>query len=96
MGFNPAALAVVADRLSQAEDDWRPFHAPSFMRAFYPRPESWEPHHPKTGGRAKFHAVPNAKVPRTHVQQADDPIGRLLAIAAGERSKETNDVATTT
>ncbi|MEA3217211.1 MAG: hypothetical protein QOJ19_3367, partial [Acidimicrobiia bacterium] len=50
-GFNLAALALVADRLSQAEDDWRPFYAPSFMRAFYPRPESWEPHHPKTRGR---------------------------------------------
>jgi pimeloyl-ACP methyl ester carboxylesterase len=97
MGFNPAALAVVADRLSQAEDDWRPFYAPSFMRAFYPRPESWEPHHPKTRGRrARLHAVPNAKVSRTQLEQADDPIDRLLAVAAVERSKETNDVATTT
>jgi pimeloyl-ACP methyl ester carboxylesterase len=43
MGFNPAALAVVADRLSQAEDDWRRFHAPPLLRSVYPRPESWRP-----------------------------------------------------
>jgi pimeloyl-ACP methyl ester carboxylesterase len=43
MGINPAALAVVADRLSQAEDDWRPFYAPSWLRSVYPRPESWRP-----------------------------------------------------
>jgi pimeloyl-ACP methyl ester carboxylesterase len=74
-----------------------PLPRPSFMRAFYPRPESWEPHDPKTrGGRAKFHAVPNAKAPRTQLEQADSPIDRLLAIAGVERSKQTNDVATTT
>ena len=96
MGFNPAALAVVADRLSQAEDDWRPFHAPSFNRAFYPRAQSWQPHHPKTRGhRAKPHAVPHANA-QTPLEQAVDPIDRLLAIAAIERSKETNDVAPST
>jgi pimeloyl-ACP methyl ester carboxylesterase len=42
MGFNPAALAVVADRLSQPEDDWRPFHALPWLRSFYPRPASYD------------------------------------------------------
>ncbi|MEA3191650.1 MAG: hypothetical protein QOD77_2285, partial [Thermoplasmata archaeon] len=53
MGINPAALAVVADRLSQAEDDWRPFYAPSWLRSVYPRPESWRPAVPQLApGRA--------------------------------------------
>ena len=47
MGINPAALAVVADRLSQPEGDWRPFHAPVWLRTFFPRPESWQRVHPR-------------------------------------------------
>ena len=50
MGFNPAALAVVADRLSQGEDDWRPFYAPVWLRAYFPRPESWQRIRPRLTG----------------------------------------------
>jgi pimeloyl-ACP methyl ester carboxylesterase len=42
-GFNPSSLYVLADRLAQPEDDWRPFHPPAWLRGFYPRPEAWEP-----------------------------------------------------
>jgi pimeloyl-ACP methyl ester carboxylesterase len=44
-GFNPSALYVVADRLAQAEDDWRPFHAPPWLRTAFPRPAKWAPRH---------------------------------------------------
>jgi pimeloyl-ACP methyl ester carboxylesterase len=37
MGFNPAALYVVADRLRQREGDWQPFRAPSAFARLYPR-----------------------------------------------------------
>lgn len=43
-GLNPWALSVVADRLGQAEDDWRPFHPPTWLRSMYPRPANWHPH----------------------------------------------------
>jgi pimeloyl-ACP methyl ester carboxylesterase len=42
-GFNPSSLYVLADRLAQPEDDWRPFHPPAWTRGFFPRPEAWEP-----------------------------------------------------
>jgi pimeloyl-ACP methyl ester carboxylesterase len=41
LGFNPSVLYAIADRLSQPEDDWRPFVPPLFMRRAYPRPVSW-------------------------------------------------------
>jgi pimeloyl-ACP methyl ester carboxylesterase len=40
-GSNPAALWVIADRLAQAEDDWRPFRAPPWLRLAYPTPACW-------------------------------------------------------
>lgn len=42
-GFNPSSLYVLADRLAQPEDDWRPFHPPAWTRGFFPRAEAWEP-----------------------------------------------------
>jgi len=42
LGFNPAVIYVVADRLGQPQDDWRPFHAPVALRALYPKAASWE------------------------------------------------------
>ena len=42
-GVNPSALFVIADRLAQPEDDWRPFHAPPWLRVVYPRPSGWAP-----------------------------------------------------
>jgi len=41
LGFNPAVIYVVADRLSLSEDGWRRFRPPFPLRALYPRPTSW-------------------------------------------------------
>ncbi|MDY7100866.1 MAG: alpha/beta hydrolase [Actinomycetota bacterium] len=38
MGFHPAAVAVVADRLAQAPGTWRHFDPPAALRAWYPDP----------------------------------------------------------
>jgi pimeloyl-ACP methyl ester carboxylesterase len=48
LGWNPAVLYALADRLAQPEDDWRPFHPPAALRRLYPRPVWWTPSH--TGG----------------------------------------------
>ncbi|HUF97434.1 MAG TPA: alpha/beta hydrolase [Ilumatobacter sp.] len=37
LGFNPAVLLAVSDRLAQREHDWRPFHAPTLLRHMFPR-----------------------------------------------------------
>jgi pimeloyl-ACP methyl ester carboxylesterase len=42
LGINPAVLYAIADRLSQPEDDWRPFVPPLFLRRAFPRAASWE------------------------------------------------------
>lgn len=39
MGFDPAVLWVVADRLAQPKDGWRPFRPPPRFRALYPEPD---------------------------------------------------------
>jgi pimeloyl-ACP methyl ester carboxylesterase len=38
IGFNPAALFAVLDRLAQPEDDWQPFRTPTMLRPLYPAP----------------------------------------------------------
>jgi pimeloyl-ACP methyl ester carboxylesterase len=43
LGFNPAALYVVGDRLAQAEGLWRPFRSTATLRPLYPPPTSWHP-----------------------------------------------------
>jgi pimeloyl-ACP methyl ester carboxylesterase len=43
LGFNPAVLYVIADRLAQPEDDWKPFAVPWFLRRLYPEPVEWRP-----------------------------------------------------
>jgi pimeloyl-ACP methyl ester carboxylesterase len=43
LGFNPSVLYVIADRLGQAEDSWRPFRPPLALRPLYPKPASWDP-----------------------------------------------------
>ena len=78
MGFNPAALFVVADRLHQPEGDWRPFHAPAWLRALYPRPESWQHLHRRDVDQA-------ATMTPLPTVEPTDPIERLRAIAARER-----------
>ena len=41
LGFNPAVVYVVCDRLAQSADDWRPFAPPIGTRRLFPRPASW-------------------------------------------------------
>ncbi len=43
LGFNPAVLIAVADRLHQREDRWRPFRPPPGTRSLYPAPATWRP-----------------------------------------------------
>jgi hypothetical protein len=35
MGFNPAVLYAIADRLRQADEDWRPFEISGLRNIFY-------------------------------------------------------------
>ncbi len=42
MAINPAVVVAILDRLSQDEDDWRPFAPPPGLRSWYPRPASWQ------------------------------------------------------
>jgi pimeloyl-ACP methyl ester carboxylesterase len=46
MGVNPAVLVAVLDRLSQPEDDWRPFASPLGLRSWYPKPAGWHERRP--------------------------------------------------
>jgi pimeloyl-ACP methyl ester carboxylesterase len=42
LGWNPAAITAVLDRLAQPEGQWQRFRAPLALRPLYPRPASWE------------------------------------------------------
>lgn len=44
LGFNPAAIYAISDRLAQPPDDWRPFQAPLGFRRSFPRPSTWNEH----------------------------------------------------
>lgn len=47
LGFNPAVLYAVADRLALPVGGWRPFQAPLWARPFYPPAVAWrEPSRP--------------------------------------------------
>ncbi len=41
LGFNPAVMYAVSDRLAQPADRWRPFRPPPGARALYPTPADW-------------------------------------------------------
>ena len=41
LGFNPAVVLAVLDRLAQPAGDWRPFRPPAIFRPWYPQPASW-------------------------------------------------------
>ncbi len=41
LGWNPAAVYAIANRLAQPEDDWRKFSPPLALRHLFPRPASW-------------------------------------------------------
>jgi pimeloyl-ACP methyl ester carboxylesterase len=43
LGFNPAALFVIADRLRQPEGQWRAFRRHPVLRWTFPRPGTWDP-----------------------------------------------------
>ena len=43
LGFNPAVVIAVSDRLAQRENSWAPFTAPPMMRGMFPRPASFRP-----------------------------------------------------
>ena len=43
LGFNPAVVVAVSDRLAQRENSWSPFRAPPMMRGMFPRPASFRP-----------------------------------------------------
>ncbi len=42
MAVHPAVIVAVLDRLAQTEGAWHPFEPPLAMRAWYPRPATWE------------------------------------------------------
>lgn len=41
LGFNPAAIYAVSDRLARPIDRWRPFRPPPGTRSLYPTPADW-------------------------------------------------------
>ena len=41
MGYHPATLWALADRLAQPADDWQPFAPPRALRRWYPAPAHW-------------------------------------------------------
>ena len=43
LGYNPAAVIAVADRLAQPEGHWQPFEPPPFSRHLFPPPVYWRP-----------------------------------------------------
>lgn len=43
LGFNPAAIYAISDRLAQPADDWRPFRPPFGTRRVFPHPADWRP-----------------------------------------------------
>jgi pimeloyl-ACP methyl ester carboxylesterase len=43
LGFNPAVLYAIADRLALSEGAWKQFRPPVALRSLYPRPATWEP-----------------------------------------------------
>ncbi len=46
LGWNPAVLIAIADRLAQPEGRWRPFRPPFGWGGWYPRAANYEPPEP--------------------------------------------------
>lgn len=42
LGFNPAVIYAISDRLGQRADEWKPFKAPLPLRRFFPTPATWD------------------------------------------------------
>ncbi len=57
LGYNPAVVLAVADRLRQPEGEWHPFVPPVWARSLYPRSTSWHDSRPQrrssVGARAR-------------------------------------------
>jgi hypothetical protein len=53
IGANPAAFAVILDRLAQPEDAWRPFKPIPLLRHWYPPAVSWSLPAEDYGGKHK-------------------------------------------
>ena len=43
LGFNPAVIFAISDRLALAPGDWQPFRAPFGFGHQYPHPADWAP-----------------------------------------------------
>jgi hypothetical protein len=43
LGFNPAVIYAISDRLAQPIDGWRPFRAPFGFGLQFPKPADWSP-----------------------------------------------------
>ena len=43
LGFNPAVMIAISDRLAQRPGEWTPFRAPLAARHLFPRPADWAP-----------------------------------------------------
>jgi hypothetical protein len=41
LGFNPAAIYAISDRLAQRPDAWRPFRPPPGTGRFFPHPADY-------------------------------------------------------
>jgi pimeloyl-ACP methyl ester carboxylesterase len=48
LGFNPAAIYAISDRLARPIDDWRPFKAPFGFGYHFPTPADHRPHRDTT------------------------------------------------
>ncbi|MGK5111273.1 MULTISPECIES: esterase/lipase family protein [unclassified Geodermatophilus] len=46
LGYHPAAIWAIADRLAQREGTWTPFRPPLFLRPVFPRPDLPAGEHP--------------------------------------------------
>jgi pimeloyl-ACP methyl ester carboxylesterase len=47
LGWNPAVLYAISDRLAQREGTWKPFRAPPLMGHHYPKPVAYRPPAPR-------------------------------------------------
>ncbi|MCB0969087.1 MAG: alpha/beta hydrolase [Ilumatobacter sp.] len=43
LGFNPAAIYAISDRLAQRPGEWAPFSPPPGTSQFFPKPTNWSP-----------------------------------------------------
>lgn len=42
LGYNPAVLIAISDRLAQREGSWRPFRPPPGTSPLFPQPATWD------------------------------------------------------